>query len=115
MSKSIQDWFAKNGFLITISAWLIYGGIGYGVHTVNMRWIDTRISHIEQADINKIKWQLESNTNSIREQEARDRATQREIADIKAEIGIINTKLDSLSNTAQETLRLIKEQNEPSR
>lgn len=79
-----------------IIAVVIAASVAYGVHSANIKWIDSRISQIEQTQPSKLVWQLEEAGKTIAAMQAEARSTQMKISSIEAQIGIINAKMDSM-------------------
>lgn len=94
----IRDYVKDNLVMLALvlGSWVAHASITYGVHTVNMRWIDSRIAVLERLELNKVSWRVDENQESINLVKSEHKHTQQQLSDVKAQISVINNKLDNI-------------------
>ena len=94
MAKNVRDWLISNW--ITIIIIIAQAGFVYGTMRQNMATQEDRIGKIEKLELDRVKWVVEDQQRKIDGLQGDQRQMQQSVADIKAQIGVINSKLDTI-------------------
>lgn len=93
----IGDWLRGNA--VTVIGWMVFVGITFGTYKTTANWIDVRVTKLESANLEQLHYQVDANKADIQAMKADGRASQQQIADIKAQIGVLGSKLDNMNET----------------
>jgi peptidoglycan hydrolase CwlO-like protein len=96
-SIGLTGWLKEN--TVALIGWVLCIGITYGSYTITAKWTEERIKRLEDANPTQLRWQVDQDQARIKEIDAESKITQAQISDIKAQIGVINNKLDTIIET----------------
>lgn len=81
---------------IQICVWVLTAGIAWGTYRTTVNWVENRLAKIEAVDVSRLRWQVEANTTSIGTLQGDQKLTTQQIADIRAKLDVLSTKLDNI-------------------